>query len=492
MMKKTLVLGAPGTGKTTRLISIMEQALDRGVDPSEIAFCSFTNAAADEARRRAMEKFKLDRKQLPYFRTLHSLAFRELHLAKKDVLGDDHLKELADVTGELVSALDRPVEASQAGAAADPLLTIDHFARTTLMTLREAWEANQTAGGDIDWFRLLRFSEAYRIYREDRELVDYTDMLQRYATSDHALPTRVKVAILDEAQDMTLLQWMVADKAFSQADELWVAADDDQSIHRWAGAAEDHLLGLNDYGKEVLPLSYRLPQDIFDLSQEIIRRVDRRYAKDVRAADHKGTVGWVSSADDVDLSSGQWLMLARTRYQLQALEAEARNQGALYRIKGVSSVNPRHLTAIQAYEGLRAGKQVEGAATVEALRMMGASARKIDEKKFYTRDDFEAKFEKLWHDALVKIPLDDREYYLACARRGERLQDEPRIRIDTFHGAKGQEADNVIMSTDMTKQVHRGYMEEPEQEHRVFYVGATRARQALHLIEPKTMYGYPL
>lgn len=492
-MKKTLVLGAPGTGKTTRLISITEDALDRGIAPHEIAFCSFTNAAADEARRRAMEKFKLDRKELPYFRTLHSLAFRELNLAKKDVLGDDHLKELADVTGELVSALDRPIEASQAGASADPLLTIDHFARTTLTSLREAWEANQTAGGDLDWFRLLRFSEAYRIYRRDRELVDYTDMLQMYATEDRAQPTRVRVAILDEAQDMTLLQWMVADKAFCQADELWVAADDDQSIHRWAGAAEDHLLALNDYEKEVLPLSYRLPQDVFDLSQEIIGRVTKRYRKNVRAADHEGSVGFVASANDVDLSSGQWLMMARTRYQLQALEAEARDQGVTYKMKGVSSVNPRHLKAIQAYEGLRAGKEVEGENALEAMRMMGRSARGVDEKKIYNADALGLELgDVLWHDALVKMPLDDREYYLSCMRRGQRLQDEPRVRIDTFHGAKGQEADNVLMSTDMTKQVHQGYLDDPNQEHRVFYVGATRARRNLHLIESKTMYGYPI
>ena len=57
--KQTLILGPPGTGKTTRLISIMEKEIARGVKPERIAFVSFTKKATEEAADRAAEKFGL-------------------------------------------------------------------------------------------------------------------------------------------------------------------------------------------------------------------------------------------------------------------------------------------------------------------------------------------------------------------------------------------------------------------------------------------------
>ena len=42
MANETAIYGPPGTGKTTKLLNIMEEALDKGVEPERIAFLSFT------------------------------------------------------------------------------------------------------------------------------------------------------------------------------------------------------------------------------------------------------------------------------------------------------------------------------------------------------------------------------------------------------------------------------------------------------------------
>ena len=74
---KTIVLGPPGTGKTTTMLNKVDDHL-KTTDPNKIGYFAFTQKAAYEARDRAMEKFNLSEDYLPYFRTLHSLAFRRL------------------------------------------------------------------------------------------------------------------------------------------------------------------------------------------------------------------------------------------------------------------------------------------------------------------------------------------------------------------------------------------------------------------------------
>ena len=46
------IFGPPGTGKTTFLLSQIKEHVDKGVKPENIAFISFTNAAANEAKKR--------------------------------------------------------------------------------------------------------------------------------------------------------------------------------------------------------------------------------------------------------------------------------------------------------------------------------------------------------------------------------------------------------------------------------------------------------
>ena len=466
----------------------MEEAMDAGTHPSRIAFVSFTTAAADVAKGRAMEKFGFQSKELPYFRTLHSLAFRELGLQRQDVVSDRNLYELAELTGELFGNNFVAEEGPVAGMSADPLLTIDHYARTTMQSLKDAWQEH---GGELDWFRLKRFVDAYRLYREDKGLMDFTDMLERYVASSTA-PVPVDLAIIDEGQDFTLLQWRVALKAFADASDLWVAGDDLQSIHRWAGAAEDYFLSLEGYEREVLPLSHRLPRTIFALAAEVADRVSRKYERVWSPSDREGAVNWFAQPGEVDLSAGTWLLLARTRAQLIDLVDVAREQGVLYRVKGLSSVDQAHVRAIQAHEALRAGKAIPGPDAAAVMKAAGRKDARIVEDDHYTAKDLQYDAAPIWHDALVAISLETREYYLACMRRGEKLTNDPRVRIETIHGAKGAEAEHVLLLTDLTYRTYAGYMLDPDSEHRVFYVGVTRASETLNLVAPREVYGYAL
>ena len=323
--------------------------------------------------------------------------------------------------------------------------------------------------------------------------VDFTDMLSQYAAG--GLPIPVTVAVVDEAQDLTPLQWAVVDRAFAGVDDLWVGGDDDQAIHRWAGADVERFLSLaNTSEVEVLPVSYRLPREIFAVGERIVGQLARRYAKERRPSDRAGSVEWYASAAEIDLSIGSWLLLARTTHQLDALAEVARRAGVTYSVQGVSAVLPRHVRVIQGYEALRAGRSVDFGL---AEAVLGAVYQQMpsgvdDDGRPWTALELDLDCQAIWHDALIGIDLDDREYYLACLRRGESLTSEPRVRISTIHGAKGKQAEHVLLMTDLTPLTHGGFVREPDDEHRVFYVGATRASVGLHLVTPQGEYGYAI
>jgi DNA helicase-2/ATP-dependent DNA helicase PcrA len=59
------------------------------------------------------------------------------------------------------------------------------------------------------------------------------------------------------------------------------------------------------------------------------------------------------------------------------------------------------------------------------------------------------------------------------------------IKLSTIHGAKGGEADNVLLLSDLSTRSAREYDKNSDDINRLLYVGITRAKQTLHVVLPK-------
>jgi superfamily I DNA/RNA helicase len=91
----------------------------------------------------------------------------------------------------------------------------------------------------------------------------------------------------------------------------------------------------------------------------------------------------------------------------------------------------------------------------------------------------------IWSEAMDKLPETDRAYVTALLRRGEKFNGVPRITASTIHGAKGGEADNVVLFTALSPAADMSMQSNPDDMHRVFYVGVTRTKENLYLVEPE-------
>lgn len=224
MTTQKIILGSPGTGKTTKCLSIVEQELASGVRPEQILYTTFTRKGANEAILRACDKFSFKRQQLPYFRTIHSLAFQELHMSREDIMQFRDYKRIGESLGLVFGYTDlsEGMVAPSANIGDQMLYTLG------LSRARQVSEEEQYNELDFDfsWFEFKRFLDTLHAYKNRNGLLDFSDLLDQYIND--GVPLGIKVAVVDEAQDLSKQQWAVIDVATRNAERKYVGGDDDQ------------------------------------------------------------------------------------------------------------------------------------------------------------------------------------------------------------------------------------------------------------------------
>lgn len=504
-----ILLGPPGCGKTHSLLDFVDSEIQSGTPPDRIAFVSFTRRAIEEAVSRACQKFSLTPKQLPWFRTLHSLCFRALGLTSRDVCEGARMREFADLARIQYTGR-RSEDGTLAGyAPGDRALHLEHLARVRCVPLRRQYDESAEA---LPWREVERVAAALSLFKADRGLLDFTDMLSEMARSPSSTP-RLDVLVVDECADLSALQWQVVWLLAAGVRRMVVAGDDDQCIYRWAGADVEAFVDLAGQSR-VLGQSYRVPRAVQRLAGEIVAGVARRRAKAWSPRSAEGSIHRAHAPDEADWS-GEWggtmqpvLVLARNVYVLRDQVAPAlRRAGVLHEWGDRPALARETAEAIVAWEHLRAGGTTDGATArrIYALMTGGRGYAQGHRELAGVGDEDLVTLELLaerhglltrglWREALDRLSADDVALVVAARQRGEHLLGRPRVRLSTIHAAKGGEARHVVLMREMAPRTYEEMLHSlagEEDERRCWYVGVTRAMERLTVVESKRREACP-
>ena len=494
------IFGPPGTGKTTTLLNMVDKALANGTPPQTIGFLAFTRKAANEAKERAAERFRLDpKKDLQYFRTLHSFALTLSGIRPEQIMQPEHYAELSQAMGiHLVTGRNNPIEDDMPDLvkASDPILSLINLARLRKVPLRKQYNVSSV---QFDWNTVNHVDRCLRAYKHESALFDFTDMLQTFIDKGHEFCPRFNLCFLDEAQDLSPMQWDIAHLIEDKTQQMYCAGDDDQAIYKWAGADVEHFLGL-DGGSETLQQSYRIPAAVHAVAETIAKRIHNRYPKIYKPKQERGCCARIAHVAELDMSEGSWLILAQAGYQLQPVAADLRSFGHLYEYRGSRSINQKLSDAVNGWTDLQKAREVSIDTVRNIYSYMSTGKRiargykkltGIPDDELVNIDDLQLRHgliatkDMIWSEAMDRIAAKDRAYITALLRRGEKFNGTPRISVSTIHGSKGGEADNVVLFTDLSPAADSTMRIAPDDIHRVFYVGVTRTRQNLYLVDPE-------
>ncbi len=394
---------------------------------------------------------------------------------------------------------------------------------------------------------LRQFAAKWEAYKSANGLLDFCDLIDRCLQDVSVAPKRPAVIFADEAQDLNRMQLTLIRRWGEHANYFIVAGDDDQTIYSFTGASPEAILGpeIPADHKIVLKQSYRVPRAVHAVANRLIQQVTRRQEKNYLPRPVDGVLSevagtWQTPEYGVLRTAIEHLERGRTVMFLAACSYMLRPVTQVLRKNAIPFHNPygrsngfwnplrtgRRGSTVNRILALLAAHPSSGDAhrpwtvgefalwtewlTAKGILKHGAKThlREWDDARPVTLADLDAVFEAgaleslltcfdgdhrallHWWRIRVNAAMQNRIQFpadVATVRGPQALLECPKVIVGTIHSVKGGEADVVILFPDLSQAGDAAYQRHGAPRDavvRTFYVGMTRAREALYLADP--------
>jgi DNA helicase-2/ATP-dependent DNA helicase PcrA len=499
---RIIIPGPPGTGKTHHLINhyLTKELVEHKTIPERIAFISFSNAAADTARQRAEELFP--GKDFKYFTTMHSLGARELKINTKEKLLQgskwNSFKNFSVVCKNM--SFETYLGDSGIPQYEDNHMKIINYARSKKLTILDA-AVELDLHQYVDIWLTEQIDQDLKSYKEQTKMIEFSDMIDEFIEKDKC--PSLDAVFLDEAQDLSPSQWDMFFYIESRCERSYIAGDDDQTIYTFQGADPDIFINLKGtYDARVK--SRRVPKKIYDVAVSILSQIETRLLKKWEPKEEEGNVYNNIFLEDIDFSKGKWFVLTRTNNELKPIAEHLESIHMRFDSKVNNLLSKKLLDAYRIWVRLNDGATVSSEEALKIYDYLNYNKKQV--KRGYSQGQTLTKVEYVNLEDLVAnhgllvtgswellhIEEASKVYIKGLIEQGEDLFKDARIRLSTIHRAKGDEEDNVVLFTDLRKIIYEQAKKNPDPEHRLFFVGVTRAKHNLYIMAPTEEYYYTI
>lgn len=288
-----IVLAVPGAGKTTTMVIRLYSLIKyHGINPSNILTMTFSRASAKDMEHRFNNLFGDELSIKPRFSTIHSFAYSvisnyERLMGKKYTLIEGDRCPVSKIT--ILKQVYRQIHNEYiTDDILDELINTIGFVKNSMIKSQDF--------SNYD-FSISRFNDIYASYEEIKRknrYLDFDDMLTLafdvLKMNNKLLDfyrNQYKYILLDEGQDTSIIQYEIVKLIAKPLNNLFIVADDDQSIYGFRGANPSMLLDFNKYYSDAkvyfMEENYRSTKQIVSLANEFIKINQERYKKNLKS-----------------------------------------------------------------------------------------------------------------------------------------------------------------------------------------------------------------